>query len=217
MTVPKVMVWVNKSPMRVGWYDEAMDDSWLTNTPWQVRLLPNMVGLESRSLAEINTIVIHATELPDLAKARQFAEEIHYPGSQTGNSGHFYIDLDGTVECWVTPERVAHHVKGYNRPSIGIELVHPGRYPNWLSSEHQSWDTPYPEAQIEALIELINQLHVRLPQLHHIAGHDEMDQTLVTASDDPTKKVRRKLDPGPTFPWDEIYANTPLTPLISRN
>ncbi|HEY7906260.1 MAG TPA: N-acetylmuramoyl-L-alanine amidase [Wenzhouxiangella sp.] len=194
-----------------------MDDSWLKDTPWRVRLLPTIEGLESRSLNEINAIVIHATELPTLSKARQFAEEIHYPGSQTGNSGHFYIDQDGSVECWVTPERVAHHVKGYNRPSIGIELVHPGRYPNWLSSEHQSWETPYPDAQIEALIALINQLHVRLPGLHHIAGHDEIDREWVAASDDPTKKVRRKLDPGPTFPWERIYANTPLTPLIPNN
>lgn len=192
----------------------VMDDSWLKDTPWRVRLLPTIEGLERRSLNEINAIVIHATELPTLALARQFGEEIHYPGSQTGNSGHFYIDQDGSVECWVTPERVAHHVKGYNRQSIGIELVHPGRYPNWLSSEHQSWETPYPEAQIEALIALINQLHVRLPGLHHIAGHDEIDRDWVEASDDPTKKVRRKLDPGPTFPWERIYANTPLTPLI---
>ncbi len=194
-----------------------MDDSWLKDTPWRVRLIPTISGLESRSLNEINAIVIHATELPTLAKARQFAEEIHYLGSQTGNSGHFYIDTDGSVECWVTPERVAHHVKGYNRPSIGIELVHPGRYPNWLSSEHQSWETPYPDAQIEALIALINQLHVRLPGLHHIAGHDEIDRDWIEASDDPTKKVRRKLDPGPTFPWPEVYAKTPLTPLIPRN
>lgn len=197
-------------------YDGPMLDPWLDDTPWRVRLLPYIQGLEARSLAEINAVIIHATELPDLAMAREYAEVIHYPASQTGNSGHFYITEDGEVECWVTPDRVAHHVRGYNRPSLGIELVHPGRYPNWLASDHQAWTQPYPAAQIDALIQLLNQLTVRLPKLYHIAGHDELDREWVEASDDPSQKVRRKLDPGPVFPWDRVMTATGLTPLVPR-
>lgn len=191
-----------------------MVDSWLDNTPWRVRLLPYILGLQSRALIEVNAIIIHATELPTLAMAREYAEVIHYPGSNTGNSGHFYVDPAGQVECWVTPDRVAHHVRGYNRPSIGIELVHPGRYPNWLASDQQEWTEPYPEAQIEALITLIQQLATRLPKLHHIAGHDELDRDWVEASDDPSQRVRRKLDPGPTFPWPRVIEATALQPLV---
>lgn len=198
-------------------YDGAMLDPWLDDTPWRVRPLPYIQGLEARSLGEINAIIIHATELPSLALAREYAEIIHYPGSQTGNSGHFYITPDGEVECWVTPDRIAHHVKGYNRPSLGIELVHPGRYPNWLASDHQAWTDPYPDPQIDALIALIDQLKVRLEQLHHIAGHDEIDRDWVEASDDTSQQVRRKLDPGPTFPWDRVIRETGLSPLVPQD
>lgn len=193
-----------------------MQDQWLDDTAWTVDLLPYIQGLESRSLAEINAIIVHATELPTLALAREYAQVVHYPGSQTGNSGHFYIEPDGKVHCWVTPDRVAHHVRGYNRPSIGIELIHPGRYPNWLDSDQQTWDQPYPVAQIDALIALVQHLAKKVPQLHHIAGHDELDRDLVPASDDPETMVRRKLDPGPTFPWAKVLDQTGLRPLVPR-
>lgn len=193
-----------------------MRDDWLDDTPWTVNLLPYIQGLQARGLIEVNTVVIHATELPTLAEARRFAEVIHYPATQTGNSGHFYVDTDGRVECWVTPDRVAHHVRGHNHASIGIELVHPGRYPNWHATDHQDWSTPYPDEQIEALIGLLNQLEARLPRLHHIAGHDELDLDVIAASDDPSQTVRRKLDPGPTFPWDRVYDRTPLSAYVRR-
>jgi N-acetylmuramoyl-L-alanine amidase len=193
-----------------------MRDDWLDDTPWTVNLLPYIQGLQARGLIEVNAVVIHATELPTLAEARRFAEIIHYPATKTGNSGHFYVDTDGRVECWVTPDRVAHHVKGHNHASIGIELVHPGRYPDWHATDHQDWSTPYPDEQIEALIGLLNQLAVRLPRLHHIAGHDELDLDVVAASDDPSQTVRRKLDPGPTFPWDRVYDRTPLSAYVRR-
>lgn len=193
-----------------------MRDPWLEDTPWAVRPLPYIQGLEARSVGEINVAIVHATELPTLQQAREYAEKIHYPASRTGNSGHFYIDVDGQVECWVTPDRVAHHVRGFNGLSLGIELVHPGRYPNWYDSTQQRWDVPYPEPQIDALIELLNQLQVRLPRLHHITGHDQLDLEMVQASDDPSLEVRRKLDPGPTFPWAKVYAQTNLSPYVRR-
>ena len=35
------------------------------------------------------------------------------------------------------------------------------------------------------------------------------------ASDDPSKQVRRKRDPGPLFPWDHVLANVPLQRLVA--
>lgn len=160
--------------------------------------------LDERPLASIELVVIHATELPDLAMAREYGERIHYEGSQTGNSGHFYIDRDGSVHQWVPIERVAHHVRGYNEKSVGIELVNRGRWPDWLDSRRQEWPEDYSEAQIEALIVLLSELRSRLPGLRYIAGHDELDTGTVAASDDPAVEVRRKLDPGPRFPWDRV-------------
>jgi N-acetylmuramoyl-L-alanine amidase len=162
--------------------------------------------LDERDVGSIELVVIHATELPDLETAREYGERIHYPNSGTGNSGHFYIDRDGTVYQWVPLERVAHHVRGYNRKSVGIELVNRGRWPKWLDSRNQQWPEDYAPEQIEALTSLLRQLRTKLPTLQYMAGHDELDTGVVDASDDPAIKVRRKVDPGPLFPWDEIEA-----------
>jgi N-acetylmuramoyl-L-alanine amidase len=52
-----------------------------------------------------------------------------------------------------------------------------------------------------------------LPCLRWISGHDALDLARVEASDDPSRLVRRKLDPGPLFPWTELLAAVPLEPL----
>lgn len=166
--------------------------------------------LDQRPLEAINGIVIHCTELPDMISAREHGERIQYSGSRTGNSGHFYIDRDGRIERFIEPQRIAHHVRGFNPQTIGIELVNLGRYPRWYDSDHQTMQEAYPPAQIAALIELILALREQLPQLQWIAGHEDLDRSRVTATDDPGQQVARKLDPGPHFPWDHVLASVPL-------
>ncbi len=166
--------------------------------------LPYAERLEIRVLESIQGVVIHCTETPDIETAREFGERIVYSGSQTGNSGHFYIDLDGRIEQYVPLIRVAHHVSGYNQNTIGIELVNRGRWPEWMHSEHQQPQDVYPEAQITALISLLQQLEQTLPELNWITGHQDLDTRLVTASNDPGLSVARKIDPGPLFPWEKV-------------
>ncbi|AKK68141.1 N-acetylmuramoyl-L-alanine amidase [Xanthomonas translucens] len=173
--------------------------------------LPYVERLQARTLDAIDLAVIHCTELPDLAAARAYGERVLY-ASGTGNSGHFYIDRDGSVHHYVPLQRVAHHVRGYNPQSLGIELVNRGRYPHWLDSRHQAMHERYPPAQIQALIALLQQLQAELPQLRHIAGHDALDRSRETASDDPALQVQRKLDPGPRFPWPQVLEAVALTP-----
>jgi len=168
------------------------------------RPLSYVERLAPRDPEAIRQVVIHATELPDLAAAREYGERIHYPESRTGNSGHFYIDRDGTIEQWVPIDRIAHHVSDQNAETIGVELVHNGRFPDWHHSARQDWSEPYPEAQIESLIALLQALKRRYPGLATITGHDRLDRRTQPASDDPTVRVRRKLDPGPTFPWPRV-------------
>ena len=161
-------------------------------------------SLESRSTDCIKLVVIHCTELPDLATARVWGEKQVYPESQTGNSGHFYIDRDGRIEEWVPVNHIAHHVRDFNAKSIGIELVNSGRYQDWFQSDNQYMSEDYPEAQIEALASLVNQLVTQLPGLEMIAGHEDLDSVVQPSEDNQDIMIRRKIDPGPLFPWSEF-------------
>lgn len=167
-------------------------------------MLPYIGLLETRALADINRLVVHCTELPDLQTAREFGESIHYPETGTGNSGHFYIDRNGDIEQWVPENRVAHHVRDFNMRSLGIELVNSGRYPDWFDSGKQVMTEPYPDAQIRAFVMLVQWLQSQLPSLALISGHQDLDRSEVPASDNRGVTVRRKLDPGPLFPWERV-------------
>jgi N-acetylmuramoyl-L-alanine amidase len=171
--------------------------------------LPYVAKLPERLASTVTLVVIHCTELPDLATAREYGERVLYDAG-TGNSGHYYIDRDGSVYRYVPGTRVAHHVRGYNPPSIGIELVNRGRYPNWFDSRNQSMTEPYTNAQIAALRALLAQLRAEYPNMREIAGHEDLDTARVPASDDPTREVPRKLDPGPLFPWAEVLTESGL-------
>ena len=168
------------------------------------RPLPYVARLERRAPSVIDLVVIHCTELPDMEMTREFGERIRYEKSQTGNSGHYYIDTDGTIWRYVPNDRVANHTFGYNPRSIGIELSNIGRYPHWGDSRHQKWTAPYTKAQIDALLALLRQLRLDLPHLKYIAGHEDLDTRLEPASDDANILLRRRQDPGPLFPWNEI-------------
>ena len=169
--------------------------------------------LERRPADDIDLVVIHCTELPDLETARKYGERIHHEDTRTGNSGHFYIDRDGSTQCWVEPGRVAHHTRGYNERSIGIELVNLGRWPDWYHTKRQLMTEPYPTAQVEALLQLLETLATGFPNLRWVDGHEALDRDMIAASDQPGEQVSRKRDPGPMFPWKQVYAAVELSQL----
>lgn len=172
--------------------------------------LPYCTRLDARPPDSIELVVIHCTELPDLATAREYGERIHHRDSATGNAGHYYIEENGRVHQWVPLDRVAHHVRGHNPCSIGIELCNPGRFPDWFDSRRQQMTAPYPDPQIDALVALLRVLRAGLPSLARISGHEVLDTGMVPASDDPALQVRRKRDPGPLFPWPRVLAAVDL-------
>jgi N-acetylmuramoyl-L-alanine amidase len=114
------------------------------------------------------------------------------------------------VHVFVRPERVAHHTRGYNPRSVGIELVNTGRYPDWYDSRRQVMTEPYTPAQIDALIALLAQLKAGLPNLRHIAGHEDLDTAQVPATEEPSTLVFRKRDPGPQFDWARVLRESGL-------
>ncbi|MEM7480921.1 MAG: N-acetylmuramoyl-L-alanine amidase [Acidobacteriota bacterium] len=169
--------------------------------------------LEERPLSAVDLAVLHSTELPTLADARRYGERIVYEGSGTGVSGHYYVDRDGTVEGWVPPERVAHHAKSFNGRSVGIELVNRGRFPHWFDSGQQEPTEDFPAEQVESLLDLLATLRKALPALRYLARHSDIDVEWVPASDDRSRSVRRKIDPGWLFPWREVLSASELDPL----
>jgi N-acetylmuramoyl-L-alanine amidase len=166
--------------------------------------LPYYERLPQRDLSTIELVVIHCTELPDLHMAREFGEKVVYEQSGTGVSGHYYIDRNGQSFCFVPEDRVANHVVGYNQSSIGIELVNTGRYPQWFNSDSQNPIEQYSEIQIAALKELLIYLKEHLINLKSIARHSDLDTRTVPADDNPEILIRRRIDPGPQFPWEDL-------------
>ena len=110
----------------------------------------------------------------------------------------------------------AHHVGASwmglstNPRSIGIEMSNIGRYPHWGDSRYQAFTVPYTKAQIDSLRALLAQLKNDLPNLRWIAGHEDLDQRLEPAKDDPSIQLRRRQDPGPLFPWNEVLDGSDL-------
>ena len=170
------------------------------------QLLPYNGRLEQRDPGLLDLIVIHCTELPTLQIAREFGERIVLSETKTGLSGHYYVDRDGSIYQYVSDDRVARHVIGFNTNSIGVEIVNLGRYPNWFHSDHQQCTEAYPPEQIEALRRLLLHLKQTYPQIQKIARHSDLDTTWIPAEDDPAVQIRRKVDPGPLFPWEELVA-----------
>lgn len=165
--------------------------------------------LKSRELSDISLLVIHCTELPDIETARVYAEKVHYQ-SGTGNSGHYYISKKGKTYQWVENNRIAHHVKGHNENSIGIELDNLGRYPNWHKTSSQIMSDKYPDIQIQALIQLIIKLKSQIPTLKYITGHEDLDTGLIRSENSPEVYIRRKMDPGKLFPWSLVMQQIKL-------
>lgn len=175
-----------------------MSDAVLPSPPITYAPLSYESRLARRTLRNIDMVVIHCTELPDMAMAREYGERVLYD-SGTGNSGHYYIDRNGSIQQYVALERVAHHVRGHNPHTLGIELVNSGRYPHWLDSRHQQMHEPYPDAQINALVTLLQWLEQQLPSVRRIAGHEALDTTQEAASDDPRARSSASATPGRCF------------------
>jgi N-acetylmuramoyl-L-alanine amidase len=129
---------------------------------------------------------------------------LHYTGMQTGEaalarlrdpaakvSAHYLVEEDGRVFALVAEERRAWHAgrafwrgeTDINARSIGVEIVNPG---------HEWGYRPFPDAQIAAVIELLDDLRTRWTiDDARLVGHSDV------APD-------RKEDPGELFPWKRL-------------
>ena len=129
---------------------------------------------------------------------------LHYTGMKSGSealdrlcdpeakvSAHYLIEEDGRVFALVPEDRRAWHAglafwageSDVNSRSIGIELVNPG---------HEFGYRPFPDAQIDSLIELCTGILARhsIPA-SRVLGHSDVAPL-------------RKEDPGELFPWRRL-------------
>ncbi len=131
-------------------------------------------------------LVLHYTGMPTgeaaLARLRDPAAEV---------SAHYLVEEDGRIFSLVPEERRAWHAgrgawqgeTDVNAASIGIEIVNPG---------HEFGYRAFPEAQIEAVIDLVADIRSRwsIPDARIIAHSDLAPE--------------RKEDPGELFPWKRL-------------
>lgn len=131
-------------------------------------------------------IVIHATEQDSVAESLDTLR-----GANSGGpvSAHYLIGRDGALYQLVDDDKRAWHagpgrwgtITDVNSASIGIELDNDG-------------ESPFPAAQIDALLRLLDDLTTRLDiPRSQIIGHADMAPT-------------RKRDPGKLFPWSQLAA-----------
>jgi N-acetylmuramoyl-L-alanine amidase len=139
-------------------------------------------------LHPLDMLVLHYTGMKDgpsaLARMRDPEAEV---------SAHYMVEEDGTVFALVPEDRRAWHAgkswwrgdDDLNSRSIGIEIVNPG---------HEWGYRPFPDVQIDAVIELCQGILSRWPiPQNRIVAHSDI------APD-------RKEDPGELFPWKELAA-----------
>ncbi len=167
-------------------------------------LFPYNDRFKMRDRKQINMLVLHSTETPTLELAREYGKQEIYEESSTGNAAHYYIDLDGKIYRYVEDNRIAFHVVGYNEQSIGIEIVNKGRYPHWFYNNNQFPAEEFKKEQITALLNLLKNLKARFPGISRLERHSVLDQRTIPAEDNSDVLIRRRIDPGPQFPWEYV-------------
>jgi N-acetylmuramoyl-L-alanine amidase len=177
------------------------------------RLDPYVVVDSVNQNSRINYLVIHAT-------SENFAESLRLLTTPSDNpvSSHYlvpaehdasYTDKALKVYSLVPEQRRAWHAglsnwgreTGLNDRSIGIEVVNEFKCEGTegVLEETQLGDIhcvfpAYTPKQIESLTKLISGILERYPQIEpiNIVGHSDI-------------ALLRKSDPGPSFPWHDLY------------
>jgi N-acetylmuramoyl-L-alanine amidase len=147
----------------------------------------------------VTMVVLHYTGMPDAASA---IARLSDPEAKV--SAHYVIAEDGQVVRMVDEAKRAWHAgKSYwrgvtdiNSASVGIEIVNPG---------HEFGYRPFPVAQIDALIPLMQEITLRYRITRgNVVGHSDIAPA-------------RKDDPGELFPWERLAKLRLALPSPTRN
>jgi N-acetylmuramoyl-L-alanine amidase len=132
-----------------------------------------------------NFVILHYTSNDDAARAlRTLTSPVSRVSSHylIGRDGRIYYLVDELARAWHAGESYWGNNRDLNSASIGIEIDNNG-------------NEPYAEVQIAALLELLDDLKRRyaIPAANFL-GHSDV-------------APRRKIDPGPHFPWRRLAAH----------
>ncbi len=147
----------------------------------------------------VTMVVLHYTGMPDAASA---LARLSDPEAKV--SAHYVIAEDGQIVRMVDEAKRAWHagksfwrgVTDINSASVGIEIVNPG---------HEFGYRPFPVAQIDALIPLLQEITLRYRITRgNVVGHSDIAPA-------------RKDDPGELFPWERLAKLRLALPSPTRN
>lgn len=147
----------------------------------------------------VTIIVLHYTGMRDAASA---IARLCDPEAKV--SAHYLIAEDGQIVRLVDESKRAWHAgKSYwrgltdiNSASVGIEIVNPG---------HEWGYRPFPVAQIDALIPLMQEITLRHKITRgNVVGHSDIAPA-------------RKDDPGELFPWERLAKLRLALPSPTKN
>ena len=150
----------------------------------------------------VDTIIVHSLGGPDCRDGRRFYRTIDGDARTWMAtfrtlpivSIHYVIGRDGQIEPGVPESEAATHAVGWNQRSIGIELVNNG-----------DGTDPFPQAQIAALVRLVQEVRRRHPAVtpDRVWRHSDVDHSMFPAARHGAgcTQFRRKEDPGDAFPW----------------
>ena len=149
---------------------------------------PNF-DLKKRDSSKIKYLIFHYTGMKSDKSAIKRLTDIN-----SYVSGHYYIDLNGSIIQMVPDSYVAWHAgksswgrdKNLNKNSIGIEISNPG---------HEHGYRKFRKIQIRNLIKLSKKLMKKYSiKNKNILGHSDIAPL-------------RKKDPGEKFPWHLLFKN----------
>ncbi|MBP6020889.1 MAG: N-acetylmuramoyl-L-alanine amidase [Burkholderiaceae bacterium] len=139
--------------------------------------------------SRVEFLVLHYTATGNLASLKILSEmnvSSHYLITDHPQP-HVYELVDESRRAWHAGVSQWFDRTDLNSASIGVEIVNQGK-------QDGQW-APYPKAQINTLITLLNQIVARHQiKPHNIIGHSDISP-------------QRKIDPGPLFPWAELASH----------
>ena len=175
---------------------------WLLAAALTIGLLSNAAEARrtgSPRTQAVDMVVIHSTGGPTCdahgrpiwVPAGEMEDNLRQIEAHPRLGIHWMIDRDGTVRASVPESQVAHHVLSYSRRSIAIELINDG-----------DGRDPFPPAQIDALVALLQDIARRHPGVTRrgIQRHSELDRGRMPCA----PERRRKVDPGDAYPHAKV-------------